>query len=96
VVLTSWWSTAAAAAASAAGGLIPGVGGAAAAAVGGGLDAVAGAATLFSDLTSAAFWKRIGVFTAGAALVIVGGVVFFLSTKPGQEVTEVAGTAALA
>ena len=54
------------------------------------------AAQIATDLASGAFWHRIGVFALGAALFTVGAVVFFLSTKPGQEVTQVASMAALA
>ena len=39
---------------------------------------------LLGELTSAAFWKRVGVFALGGALVIGGIVVFLQSTKPVQ------------
>ena len=39
---------------------------------------------LLGDLTQSAFWKRIGVFALGGALVIGGIVVFLQSTKPVQ------------
>jgi Lysozyme like domain len=71
-------------------GLLPGV------TPGGGITGLGGFDTIVTDLASSAFWKRIGVFTLGGALLIVGGIVFFLTTKPGQDVTEVATTAALA
>ena len=41
-------------------------------------------ATLLGDLTSAAWWKRVGIFTLGAALAIGGVVLFLESTKSVQ------------
>jgi hypothetical protein len=57
-------------------------------------------AAIIADLSSGAFWKRIGVFTLGGAVFIVGLVVFFVSTPEGQKVvsegSQVAGAAVLA
>jgi hypothetical protein len=64
------------------------------------VDAISGLGTLVGDLTSAAFWKRIGVFTLGGAVLTVGLVVFFVSTPEGQKIVsegaQVGATAALA
>jgi hypothetical protein len=91
---TSWWSQI--------------LGAAAGAATGGGATAVAGPVTsslgqwgtIITDLSSAAFWKRIGVFTLGGAVFGIGLVVFFVSTPEGKKVvsegTQVAATAVLA
>lgn len=55
-----------------------------------------GVDTLLGDLTSSAFWKRIGIFTAGTALVIAGIALFISTTKTGQKVESDAAVAALA
>jgi hypothetical protein len=52
--------------------------------------------TLLGDLTSEAFWKRIGVFALGASLTVLGLVIFISTTKPGQQVESVGELAALA
>jgi Transglycosylase-like domain len=56
--------------------------------------------TLLGDLTSAGFWERLGLFVAGAVLVVVGIVVFISTTKTGQKVesegTQAAELAAVA
>jgi hypothetical protein len=52
--------------------------------------------TLLGDLTNAQWWERVGLFAAGAALVIVGIVVFISTTKTGQKVESDAAVAALA
>ena len=48
---------------------------------------------LLGELTSAGFWKRVGVFALGGALVIGGIVVFLQSTKPVQAAEGVAAHA---
>jgi hypothetical protein len=54
-----------------------------------------GLATLLGSLDSAAFWKRIGVFAGGGALVALGLVIFISTTKPGQQVQSSAPDLAL-
>lgn len=44
----------------------------------------AGLAGILSDLTSSAWWKRVGIFALGGVLVIGGVVVFLQSTKTVQ------------
>lgn len=51
--------------------------------------------SLLGDVTSSSFWKRVGVFVLGGALVVGGGVIFFSSTKTGQEVGRTAAMAAV-
>lgn len=86
--------------------LLPGVGGLPGA-LAGGASSVGSAAgdlatlgTILSDISSAAWWKRVGIFTLGGAMLGIGLVVFFASTPTGQKITsdatEVAGAAALA
>jgi len=55
---------------------------------GGVTNAVTGVAAIgsfFSDLTDPTKLKRAGIFVGGAALMIVGFVIFFASTKPGKK-----------
>jgi hypothetical protein len=59
-------------------------------------EGLGGLGTLLGDLTSGTFWKRIGVFSLGAALTLVGLAVFISTTKPGQKATSDAAVAALA
>jgi len=49
--------------------------------------AVSGTATFFNDITSGAFWKRIGIFAGGGVLFALGLGLFITSTKPGNEGT---------
>lgn len=42
--------------------------------------------TLLSDLISANWWKRVGLFSAGAVLVVAGVVLFVSTTKTGERV----------
>lgn len=42
--------------------------------------------TLLGDLTSANWWKRVGVFVGGLTLVAAGIVIFISTTKTGQKV----------
>lgn len=52
--------------------------------------------TLEKDLTSAAFWKRIGVGAGGVALMIFGLVVVLSQTKAGGDAANAAKLAAVA
>ena len=52
--------------------------------VGNPLGGLAAIGAFFSDISSGAFWKRIGVFALGGALVIGGGIIFLSTTKPVQ------------
>lgn len=44
--------------------------------------------TLFGDITSTAFWMRVGMGVGGLALFIVGLSVFFESTDTGKKITS--------
>jgi hypothetical protein len=59
-------------------------------AVGGAVDTAGSVATLAGNLTSASFWKRIGIFTGGLALFGVGLTVFTLNTKTAQTAISTA------
>jgi hypothetical protein len=48
---------------------------------------------LLSDITSAAFWERIGVGVLGLTLVVIGLTGFISTTKPGQEAKTAAAGA---
>ena len=50
--------------------------------------------TLLGDLTSTTWWKRVGVFTLGAALFVVGLAGFIATTKEGQKVVSEGTSAA--
>lgn len=52
--------------------------------------------TLITDVSSAAFWKRVGMGYLGASLVILGFVVLFESTDTGRKITVDAAKAAAA
>ena len=71
------------------------VGGVASSAVSAVTSPLSAIGTLATDLSSAAFWKRIGVVALGGALLVIGGVVFFESTPTGRKVTGDAASAAL-
>lgn len=71
------------------GGLATGVAGAAEA-------ALSPLETLEKDLTSAAFWKRIGVGAGGVALMIFGLVIVLSETKAGGDAANAAKLAAVA
>ena len=58
-----------------------------------GLAAIGG---FFSKASSAAFWRRIGVFSGGAVIFGVGLAVFFASTDAGKKAISTAATAAVA
>lgn len=53
-----------------------------------------GTAKLLGDITSATFWKRVGVFTGGLGLVVGGVVLFVVTSKPGQKAVETVSGAA--
>lgn len=50
--------------------------------------AVSGTAKFFDDITSAAFWKRIGIFAGGAVLFGVGLAIFTSTTGPGKQASK--------
>ena len=54
------------------------------------IDTAGSVATLAGNLTSASFWKRIGIFTGGLALFGVGLTVFTLNTKTAQTAISTA------
>jgi len=60
----------------------------------GGLEA--GIDAVLTDLTSANWWARLGLFVGGGALVIIGIIVFISTTKTGQKVESDAVVAAAA
>lgn len=64
--------------------------------VGGNLGWASALGTLLSDLISANWWKRVGVFSLGGVLVIGGIVLFVSTTKTGQKVESDAAVAAVA
>lgn len=49
---------------------------------------------LLGDLTSAAWWKRVGVFALGVALIGGGLILFVSTTKTGKQLEHDAGEAA--
>lgn len=49
-----------------------------------------GLTTLIGDLTSGAFWQRLGIGVLGAALIVGGLVIFLESTDTGRKATEAA------
>ena len=53
-----------------------------------------GAAKILGDLSSASFWKRVGIFAAGGTLVLGGVVLFVVTSKGGQKAIETATGAA--
>jgi hypothetical protein len=53
-------------------------------------------ATLLGDLTSSAWWQRVGLFAGGVVLVIGGLVLFITTTKTGQQVESDTAVAAAA
>jgi Transglycosylase-like domain len=55
-----------------------------------------GVDTVLTDITSAAWWKRIGIFTGGLALIVAGIAIFISTTKTGQTVESDAAVAAAA
>jgi hypothetical protein len=55
-----------------------------------------GVDTVLTDITSAAFWERIGLFGLGVAFIIGGIVLFVSTTKTGQTVESDAAVAAVA
>ena len=55
-----------------------------------------GLGTILSDLGSATWWKRVGIFVGGLALLGGGAVVFLSTTKPGQAMGVLGGTGNLA
>lgn len=56
----------------------------------------AGIDALLGDLTSSAFWQRIGIFVLGVGFVIGGLILFVSTTKTGQKVESDAAVAAVA
>lgn len=50
--------------------------------------------TIAGDLSSAAWWKRVGVFALGAAIFTIGLVGFISTTKPGQRIVSEGESAA--
>jgi hypothetical protein len=70
------------------GGIVPSVTGAASGTL---PSLIGGAGTLLGDLTSAAFWERLGLFVLGAVLTLLGVSLFVAESKTAQTV----GTAAL-
>ncbi len=52
--------------------------------------------TILGDFTSAAWWKRVGIFTLGGVLVLGGVILFVTTTKTGQRVESDAAVAAAA
>ena len=67
---------------------------AAQAAVGSTASALGAIGTLAGDLTNVTWWKRVGVFTLGAALFVVGLAGFIATTKEGQKVVSEGTSAA--
>lgn len=57
---------------------------------------IPGLSSLLGDIESAAFWKRIGIGLGGFVLIVGGLVIFISTTKPGQEAVSVGKVAALA
>jgi hypothetical protein len=57
---------------------------------------IAGVDHLLGDIDSAAWWKRVGLFTLGVGLIIGGIVLFVSTTKTGQTVESDAAVAAVA
>jgi hypothetical protein len=51
---------------------------------------------LLSDLTSASWWKRVGLFSGGLGLIIGGIVLFISTTKTGEQIESSAVTGATA
>lgn len=76
--------------------LTGGAAGAIGSAVGGVTGLENAASTILGDVSSAAFWKRIGIFTAGGVLVIAGIALFVSTTKTGQKVESDAAVATVA
>lgn len=57
-------------------------------------DVFASLTTIFGDLSSAAWWKRVGIFVLGGALLVGGLILFVSTTKTGRE-AETAAVAAI-
>ena len=57
--------------------------------------AVGGLSTIESDLSSASFWKRIGVGTLGVGLIITGIIIFVATSKTGEKTIGEAGKAGM-
>lgn len=55
-----------------------------------------GLGSLLGDLTSATFWKRIGIFVLGGAVFGIGLAIFISTTKPGQDGSRAVSEAAVA
>ena len=70
---------------------VPGAG-----AVAGAISAASTVGGLISDITSRAFWMRVGEGALGVALIVVGLIVFISTTEPGKDAIKVGETAAVA
>jgi len=66
------------------GGVVQDVSSTAAGVAHGAVSAANGVGTFFSDITSAAFWRRVGVFAGGAVMFGVGLAIFINTTGPGK------------
>jgi hypothetical protein len=76
--------------------LTGGVAGAVGSALGGAAGVEAAASKILTDLGSANWWKRVGIFTLGGALMVGGIILFVSTTKTGQTVESDAAIAAVA
>ena len=58
-------------------------------AAGGVVSTAAATGKLLGNLTSASFWKRVGIFTGGAVMFGIGLTIYISTTEPGKQALKV-------